>query len=434
MTADDTKLTTPDNPKRIVLAFSGGLDTSFLLLYLKERYGAEVITATVDAGGFSQDALAAIAARAAELGAVEHRCVDARQTVFDDHVRYLIFGNVRRGQVYPLCVGAERVAQARAVAAIAQEVGADAVAHGSTGAGNDQVRFDGILRVLCPNLTLIMPIRDEGWSRQASTAWLRERGVAVADKTTDYSVNEGLWGVTIGGKETHDSWQGLPEAAWAWTTTPSEAPAEGKALVVGFESGVPTTLDGVAMEPVALIAALNQLGGAHGIGRGVHVGDTILGIKGRVAFEAPAAAILLDAHRELEKLVLSRWQQHTKEHLASTYGMLLHEAAYLDPVMRDLEAFLESSQQAVSGEVRVHLCQGRLTIVGARSPYSMMSAAAGTYGEANTLWTGAEARGFAAITGTQARLARLAKLQGDAAKAEEAGAAGGESGLKAVAS
>ena len=416
---------------KIVLAFSGGLDTTFCVLWLREQTGAEIVTVTVDTGGFAEGELEAIAARAASLGVTDHRVVDARADVFDRFVSYLIKSNGLRGGVYPVSVGAERTAQAEAVVRVARDVGATAIGHGSTRAGNDQIRFDVAIRALAPELAIHAPIRDLNWSRAQESAWLAERGIHIDAKTVDYSINVGLFGTTIGGKETHDSWQGLPEAAWAWTTTPSEAPAEGKALVIGFESGVPTTLDGVAMDPVALIAALNQLGGAHGIGRGVHVGDTILGIKGRVAFEAPAAAILLDAHRELEKLVLSRWQQHTKEHLASTYGMLLHEAAYLDPVMRDLEAFLESSQQAVSGEVRVHLCQGRLTIVGARSPYSMMSAAAGTYGEANTLWTGAEARGFAAITGTQARLARLAKLQGDAALAEKAGE---KSALKAVAS
>lgn len=402
--------------KRVVLAFSGGLDTSFLLLYLQERYGYEVITATVDTGGFSASALAETRARALALGAAEHRIIDAKGAVFDDHIRFLIFGNVRRGQTYPLCVGAERVSQARAVAMLALEVGASAVAHGSTGAGNDQIRFDVMIRALCPDLEIITPIRDEGWSRQASTDWLRARGVAVADKTTDYSVNEGLWGVTIGGKETHDSWANLPPEAWAWSVEPGAAPPEGAELVLTFEAGVPTALDGAAMDPVPLIEALNQLGAAHGIGRGVHLGDTILGIKGRVAFEAPAAAILLDSHRELEKLVLSRWQQHHKDHMASTYGLLLHEAAYLDPVMRDLEAFLLSSQRTVHGEVRVQLSQGRVTVLGVRSPYSMMSAAAGTYGEANTLWTGAEARGFATIVGTQSLLAERAR--GAAATAE----------------
>jgi argininosuccinate synthase len=237
-------------------------------------------------------------------------------------------------------------------------------------------------------------------------------------------VNEGLWGVTIGGKETHDSWANLPPEAWAWSVEPGAAPPEGAELVLTFEAGIPTALDGTAMDPVRLIEALNQIGAAHGIGRGVHLGDTILGIKGRVAFEAPAAAILLDAHRELEKLVLSRWQQHHKDHMASTYGLLLHEAAYLDPVMRDLEAFLLSSQRTVHGEVRVQLCQGRVTVLGVRSPFSMMSAAAGTYGEANTLWTGAEARGFATIVGTQSLLAERARAAAATAEPTPLPAAG----------
>ncbi len=419
MTPIPTMTSTPITPKtpataqRVVLAFSGGLDTSFLLLYLQERYGYEVITATVDTGGFSAIALAEIEARAYKLGACEHHNIDAKETVFADHIRFLIFGNVRRGQTYPLCVGAERVTQARAVATLALERSATAVAHGSTGAGNDQVRFDVMLRALCPDLEIITPIRDESWSRQASSDWLRARGIPVAERTTNYSVNEGLWGVTIGGKETHDSWASLPPEAWAWSVEPEAAAPAGVEIILLFESGLPIAIDGRALAPVALIEALNQLGASHGIGRGVHLGDTILGIKGRVAFEAPAAAILIDAHRELEKLVLSRWQQHHKDQLAASYGLLLHEAAYLDPVMRDLEAFLLSSQSAVCGEVRLRLCQGRLSVLGVRSPYSMMSAQAGTYGEVNTLWSGAEARGFATIVGTQSRLAERAKQNGD---------------------
>ncbi|MCA9635009.1 MAG: argininosuccinate synthase [Myxococcales bacterium] len=419
-------MTQKTDKKRVVLAFSGGLDTSFCLLYLQEARGYEVVTVTVDTGGFSPEALAAIEGRAHALGAVEHRTIDGTKAVFDDHIRYLIFGNVRRGQTYPLCVGAERVAQARAVAALAHEVGAQAIAHGSTGAGNDQIRFDVAIRALCPDLEIITPIRDEGWSRPASAAWLAERGVLIPTSTTEYSVNEGLWGVTIGGKETHDPWQTLPEGAWAWTRAADEAPAAGVELVLSFERGVPTAIDGAAMDGVALVRALNELGGAHGVGRGMHVGDTILGIKGRVAFEAPAAAILLEAHRELEKMVLSRWQQHHKDMIAASYGMLLHEAGYFDPVMRDFEAFLESSQAAVSGEVRVRLAQGKLTVVGVRTPYSMMSATAGTYGERNTLWSGDDARGFAAIFGTQSLLAARARSAGDKDMSEKSAQQGEE--------
>lgn len=392
-----------------VLAFSGGLDTSFCLLYLKEKHGYDVITVTVDTGGFSPEELTEIEARAQELGATQHITLDAKRQVFDDHIAFLIQGNVLRGNVYPLCVGAERVVQAKRIAAIAHELSADAIAHGSTGAGNDQIRFDVALRALCPNTPILTPVRDEAWSREASAAFLEERGVHIPPKTTAYSVNAGLWGVTIGGKETHDTWATPPNDAYVWTTAPELAPTAGHTLTLSFENGLPVSLDGQPLASVELVEHLNALGGSHGIGRGIHVGDTILGIKGRIAFEAPAAAILIEAHQELEKLVLTRWQQHWKAQLGSFYGMLLHEAHYLDPVMRDLEAFITSSQTAVSGEVKVHVCQGRLDVVGVRSPYSMMNAAAGTYGEQNTLWTGADARGFCTIYGTQELLALRAK-------------------------
>lgn len=405
-----------------VLAFSGGLDTSFCLLYLREKLGYDVTTVTIDCGGFDAETLARIEARALALGATEHLTLDGTPTIFADHISYLVKGNVRRGGAYPLCVGAERVVQARIVAAVARERGADAVAHGSTGAGNDQIRFDVALRALCPDLTILTPVRDEGWTREASAAWLAERGVEVSLETREYSINEGLWGVTIGGKETHDSWQVPPEAAYAWTVSPQQAPADGLTVVIGFDRGLPVSLDGVAMDGVQLVRELNRRGADHGIGRGIHVGDTILGIKGRIAFEAPAAHILIEAHRELEKLVLTRWQAHLKDQVSSFYGMLLHEAQYFDPVMRDVEAFLDSSQSAVCGEVKVKLCQGVTSVVGARSPFSLMSAGAGTYGERNTLWTGADARGFAAIFGTQSLLAMKARAAAAAATTTAASA------------
>lgn len=401
-----------------VLAFSGGLDTSFCLLYLQQKLGYDVITVTVDTGGFDAEAVAQIAARAEQLGALSHIHHDATQAVFDDHIAYLIKGNVKRGHVYPLCVGAERVVQARIVAQIASQKGAAAIAHGSTGAGNDQIRFDAAIRALCPELQILAPVRDEGWTREASAAWLLEHGVSIPAKTTTYSVNEGLWGVTIGGKETHDSWAVPPDEAYVWTTPPHLADPQGKELTLTFEQGVPVAVDGEPMESVKLVRYLNELGGRHGVGRGIHVGDTILGIKGRIAFEAPAAAILLDAHRELEKLVLTRWQAHLKDQLASSYGMLLHEAQYFDPVMRDIEAFLDSSQQVVTGEVRVFLRQGQLAILGTASPYSMMAAMHGTYGERNTLWSSSDAKGFCTIFGTQALLA--SKARAAAAKQESA--------------
>ena len=309
--------------------------------------------------------------------------------------------------------------QARIVAQIATRLRASAIAHGSTGAGNDQIRFDVALRALCPDVELLAPVRDEQWSREACTAWLAEHGVQIPSSTTDYSINEGLWGVTIGGKETHDSWQVPPDEAYVWTTPVHQAPEAGETLTITFTQGVPTAINGEPLGGVELVRALNTLGAAHGVGRGIHVGDTILGIKGRIAFEAPAASILLEAHRELEKLVLTRWQAHWNAQIAGFYGMLLHEAQYFDPVMRDMEAFLDSSQQTVTGEVRVKLRQGCVEVCGVRSPYSMMSAAAGTYGERNTLWSAADAKGFCTIFGTQSLLAARARQRGEQALAQE---------------
>ncbi len=396
--------------KHVILAYSGGLDTSFCLLYLQKKYGYTVTTITVDTGGFDAETLKTIEGSAKSLGAKAHYTIDGTQAVYDDHIAYIVKGNIKRGGAYPLCVGAERVVQAKVIAKLAQELGADAVAHGSTGAGNDQIRFDVALRALCPDLEIIAPVRDESWSREGSAAYLKEHGVPVKNETKDYSVNEGLWGTTIGGKETHDSWEVPPDHAYVWTVPPSEAPTEGVELTIGFEKGLPVSVNGEQMAGVGLVRYLNTLGGAHGVGRGIHLGDTIMGIKGRIAFEAPAAAIVQAAHQDLEKLVLTRWQQHWKAQLSSFYGMLLHEAQYFDPVMRDLEAFVDSSQETVCGEVRVKLRQGLIQVIGVRSRYSMMSAAAGTYGEKNTLWSAEDARGFCTIFGTQSLLAQKARM------------------------
>ncbi len=385
----------------LLLAFSGGLDTSYLL----RRFVAEghrVTAVTVDTGGLDDAERAAIAKRAADLGAAEFRLVDARERVYRQHVAWLVKANVRRGGVYPLCVGAERVVQAQVVAELAKELGADAVCHGSTGAGNDQIRFDVAIRTLLPDAKILTPIRDERITRVQSATFLTEQGFPVSAEKRDYSVNQGLWGVTIGGRETHDAWQYIPEKAWVTTKNPSEAPAGGTDVIVRFTNG---DLEG----GLATVEALNALGASHGVGRGMHLGDTILGIKGRVAFEAPAAAILIDAHRELEKLVLTRLQLWQKEQLGTMYGMLLHEGHYFDPVMRDIEAFLDSSQQVVTGEVRVHLEQGRVEIRGVRSPFSLMDDEAGKYGEENGLWTAQDARGFSAVYGLQGVLAARAK-------------------------
>ena len=400
----------------IALAFSGGLDTSFCVPYLREETGQEVHTVTVDTGGFSDDEKARIEARAHELGAASHTLIDARGDLWRRVLQYLVKGNVRRGGVYPLCVGPERVVQAEALVNAAKDLGASAVAHGSTGAGNDQIRFDGALRLLADGLEVLTPIRSLSLSREASTAYLQERGVEVEAKTTDYSVNAGLWGTTIGGKETHRPDGVLPEEAWVDTVAPEAAPDDARPLAISWERGVPVGLDGEAMEPVALVEALNALGAAHGVGRGVHVGDTILGIKGRVAFEAPAAAILLDAHLELEKVVLTHLQLTHKAGLGDLYGRLVHEGLFFDPLARDLEAFLDSTQQRVTGTTTTHLYKGTARVLGAASPFSLFDAGA-RYGEDSALWDGRDAEGFARIYGLQARLAARAAGEPDPAPA-----------------
>ncbi len=408
----------------VVLAFSGGLDTSFCVPYLRETTGADVHTVTVNTGGFTAADLAAVEACAHDLGAASHTTVDARADLFDRVLQYLVKGNVLRGGVYPLCVGPERVVQAQALVTEAARLGATRLAHGSTGAGNDQVRFDTALRLLAETelggeVEILAPIRALNLSREASTAFLAERGVAVEAKTKDYSVNRGLWGTTVGGRETHDTDGILPEAAWPHTVAAVDAPDAPLRLGIGFEQGVPVSLDGERLDPVALVERLTALGEAHGVGRGVHVGDTILGIKGRVAFEAPAALTLVAAHRELEKLVLTRWQLVQKASLGDFYGMLVHEGQYFDPVLRDVEAFLDSSQGRVTGMATVEFFKGALRVLGATSPFSLFDAGVARYGEGASLWDGRDAEGFTRIHGVQALLAaRAGRLGADASPAD----------------
>ncbi|MBN8588026.1 MAG: argininosuccinate synthase [Rhodothermia bacterium] len=399
--------------KKIVLAFSGGLDTSFCVPYLKETYGSEVHTAFVDTVGMDSEAQKAIQERALSLGASSHINLDATQDMYDQHIAYMIKGNVLRGGVYPLCVGVERVVQARKVLEHARELGADAVAHGSTGAGNDQVRFDGTMRILADHIKVLTPIRELGLTREASTTFLRERGFTVSDARKDYSINQGLWGTTIGGRETHDSRLPLPDHAYPETVSPLDAPNEPEEISLTFQNGLPVALNGETLDAIALIRHLNQVGAKHGVGRDMHVGDTILGIKGRVGFEAPAALMLIKAHQELEKLILTKWQRFQKDHLADFYGMLLHEGQYYDPVMRDIEAFLDSSQKNVTGKVFVRLFKGHFSILGAESAYSMFNTNVATYGETNTLWDARDAEGFTKIYTVQSMLAHRAKAIGD---------------------
>lgn len=385
--------------EKVVLAFSGGLDTTYCALWLREQ-GYDVHTVTVQTDN-ATDEIATIARRARALGVVEHHTIDARRELFDDYLRYLIFANALRGEVYPLSVSAERIVQAKRCALYAVQIGAAVLAHGSTGAGNDQVRFDVAFRVFAPELKINTPIREQQLTRDQEVTYLAQHGVEVPAKTATYSINRGLWGTTIGGGETHRSDGVLPEEAYVLTRPPAQRPATADDVTITFEAGVPTTLNDETMDPVRLIGTLDEVAGRHGVGRGVHVGDTILGIKGRVAFEAPAATVLITAHRELEKLVLSRHQLMWKRTLGDLYGAFLHEARFFDPLMRDIEAFLESSQRRVSGTVNVRLFAGQATVLGATSPFSLLDPETAVYGERTTLWSGAEAAAFAKIYGLQ---------------------------------
>ncbi len=378
----------------ILLAFSGGLDTSFLVPWLKETCGRPVVTLTVDTGGIDADAAKVLEERSKALGAAGHLLVDARRTYFDQVLKFLVMGNVRRGQLYPLCVGAERAIQAQTLATEARRLGTTTVAHGCTAAGNDQVRFEVALRTLAPGLEALAPVRDQAFKRPEQLKFLQERGLPVPPFGAAYSINRGLWGVTIGGTETLTSIGSIPEHAWVLSAEAFTNPRAPERHVVGFERGVPCSVDGQDMDPVAAIERLEAIGAPFGIGRGIHLGDTIIGTKGRVAFEAPAAEILLTAHRELEKLTLTARQQRIKETLAAPYGDLVHEGQNLDPVCRDIEALFDSSQQRVTGTVTVLLRPGSLFVEGVASPHSLMKASKGVYGEAAGEWTPQDALGF----------------------------------------
>ncbi len=378
--------------KIIALAFSGGLDTSYCVPRLSES-GAAVHTVFVNTGGTSPEQREAIRAQALAVGAARHHEVDARDAVFTRFVRYLIRGNVLRGEVYPLSVAAERTQQAISVVEIARAIGASAVAHGSTGAGNDQIRFDIALRVLASDLEVITPIREESLTRDRAIAYLEERGLPVPPKSGAFSINRGLWGTTWGGGWTHDTWAPPPAEL---LDPPIDAPVA-RDLVIEWHEGVPVKLDGAAIPGHEIVDTLTSLAVAYGFGHGIHVGETALGIKGRIGFEAGAALVLIAAHRELEKVVLTKWQSFWKDQLGRFYGDRLHEGHYFDPALRDIEALFDSSQQRVAGETRVRLSPGRFQVTGVRSPFSMMDRAVATYGEENLLWTGEEARGFARV-------------------------------------
>ena len=387
----------------LALAFSGGLDTSYCVPRLAED-GWAVHTVHVDTGGSTPEERTAIRRQAERVGAVRHHEVDAREQVYQRFVRFLIQGNVLRGEVYPLSVAAERTQQALSVVETAREIGARAVAHGSTGAGNDQIRFDVALRVLAPDLQIVTPIRDRGVKREESIAYLEQLGLPVPAKAGAYSINRGLWGTTWGGGWTHDTWAGPPPEL---LDPPAQAPPP-REIVLAWERGLPIALDGAALGGPALVARLGELSELYGLGRNIHVGETALGIKGRIGFEAGAALLLIGAHRELEKLVLTRWQTFWKDQLGRFYGDRLHEGQYFDPSLRDIEALITSSQGRVTGETRVRLAPGRFQVVGTRSPHSMMDTSVATYGEENRLWTGDEARAFARVAAVPSLLAARA--------------------------
>jgi argininosuccinate synthase len=384
--------------KKVVLAFSGGLDTSYCVKYLGEDKGYEVHTITVNTGGFDDVELKAIEARAKSLGVASHKTVDETKNYYETVIRFLIYGNILKNNTYPLSVSAERMSQALAVANYAKAIKADAVAHGSTGAGNDQVRFDMVLNILVPGIEIITPIRELKLSREEEIAYLKSKGVQMNFDKAMYSINKGLWGTSVGGKETLNSLGMLPEEAWPTQVTKTE----NEEVILDFEQGELKKINGKAFaHPTEAIQYLQTIAGPYGIGRDIHVGDTIIGIKGRVGFEAAAPMLVLKAHHALEKHVLTKWQLSWKDQLAQFYGNWLHEGQYLDPIMRDIEAFLTNSQQQVTGTVHILLHPYRYQVLGIESANDLMSSKFGKYGEMNLGWTGDDVKGFTKIFGNQ---------------------------------
>lgn len=384
--------------QKIVLGFSGGLDTTYCVKYLSEERGYEVHSVTVNTGGFSAEELENIEAHAYKLGVKTHTTVNAVHSYYDSIIKYLIFGNVLKNNTYPLSVSAERLSQAIAIAEHVKKIGAVAVAHGSTGAGNDQVRFDMIFHIMIPGVEIITPIRDLKLSREAEIEYLKGKGININFEKAMYSINKGLWGTSVGGKETLQSKGVLPEAAWPTQVTKTDS----EEVKLTFEKGELKGVNGKIFEhPSDAIIYLQTLTGPYGIGRDIHVGDTIIGIKGRVGFEAAAPMVILKAHHALEKHVLTKWQLSWKDNIANFYGNWLHEGQIMDPVMRDIEAFLQSSQANVTGDVYVLLQPYRFQVIGIESSYDLMSSKFGKYGEMNNGWTGDDVRGFSKVFGNQ---------------------------------
>ena len=384
--------------KKVVLGFSGGLDTSYCVKYLTQEKGYEVHSVIVNTGGFSEEELQEIEKRAYNLGVKSHKTVNAIRSYYDGVIKYLIFGNVLKNNTYPLSVSAERMSQALAIAEYVKEVGADAVAHGSTGAGNDQVRFDMVFHIMIPGVEIITPIRDMKLSREEEISYLKSKGVEVNFEKAMYSINKGMWGTSVGGKETLTSNGMLPEAAW-----PTQLTKQGEEQVkLTFEKGELKAVNEQQFgHPSEAIQYLQTLAGPFAIGRDIHVGDTIIGIKGRVGFEAAAPMVIIKAHHALEKHVLTKWQLSWKDQLAQFYGNYMHEGQIMDPVMRDIEAFLQNTQENVTGEVFVTLMPYRFQVTGINSPYDLMSSKFGKYGEMNSGWSGEDVRGFSKIFGNQ---------------------------------
>lgn len=378
---------------KVVLAFSGGLDTSFCVPYLKNEKGLEVHTVMVNTGGFSQEEAKAIEERALALGAASHKTIDATETYYNKGIKYLIFGNILKNATYPLSVSSERVFQALEVLKHVKEVGAGYVAHGSTGAGNDQVRFDIVFEILAPEVKIIAPIRELGSTRQEEIDYLAQHGFDFSWEKAKYSINQGLWGTSIGGVETLSSDGYLPEEAYPTKITETVP----KHIKIGFEKGEPVSFNGQKMSPIDVIKAVRDVAGPYGIGRDIHIGDTIIGIKGRVGFEAAAPLIIIKAHHLLEKHVLTKGQLYWKEQIAGWYGQQMHEAMYLDPVMRDMEAMMESMEQHVSGEVEIALMPYHFSVLGCTSTHDLMSSKFGSYGEINKSYTGQDVVGFTKV-------------------------------------
>jgi argininosuccinate synthase len=402
----------PEN-KKVVLAYSGGLDTTYCAVYLKKIKGLEVHALTVNTGGFSSEEMEAIEKRAKALGVASFKSVDVTEDYYHSCIRYLIFGNVLKNATYPLSVSAERMVQAIAVAKYVEETGAAFVAHGSTGAGNDQVRFDMVFTGMVPEATILTPIRDLKLSREEEIRFLKEHGVEMNFEKAKYSINKGLWGTSVGGRETLNSKDYLPEDAWPTPLTEHEV----KNISLGFDKGELKSVNEKSFDhPVRAIQYLQSIAQPYAIGRDIHVGDTIIGIKGRVGFEAAAPLIIIKAHHLLEKHTLTKWQLYWKDQLGSWYGNWLHEGQMLDPTMRNIEKFLEDSQSTVSGKVFVTLEPRRFTVTGIESPHDLMSSRFGSYGEMNSGWTGDDVKGFAKIFGNQTAIYHKINGEGNLTK------------------